>query len=483
MSDETTTRVGETGGENTGERVGFCQDCGKALTRETVKTVGSGVFCEPCLEKRLGTAPQQPTAPPAGYTTGAGYAAGASASGTAYTGGTIPQHAVITGAPKPGLAAVLGLIPGAGACYNGQYAKGMIHLVIWATLMEISDHVGVFCLFVIAWEVYMSLEAYHTAKARRDGLPLPNPFGFNEMGERMGFGKGWSGAPQRPYGPPPTAGPVQTPIYAASENAPGWGPPQGTGAVPPPPPYGAPQGYGAQASYGAPPANWAGYVHPTHFAGPSPVPPYTAPTTQQTAEAMAEQIRAQALRDATVGATTYAETFSGTPGGSAMPPAATGMSRFPVEAIWLIALGGLVLLATLAPGLRISGQWVLTLLFAGLSAWTFTRKLSLMGGMEGLHGGNIARLACIVRGPAILLVLAAMFALQAAHVATLGQSWPLLVIAIGVLLILERTVGSSAAVYGGNWPATPVPPAAGYQPAAAPVSAAPTDDSAKDGQA
>ena len=35
-------------------------------------------------------------------------------------------------APNPGLAALLGLIPGVGAMYNGQYAKGVIHLIVFA---------------------------------------------------------------------------------------------------------------------------------------------------------------------------------------------------------------------------------------------------------------------------------------------------------------------------------------------------------------
>ena len=42
----------------------------------------------------------------------------------------------------------------------------------------------------------MAIEAYHTAKARRDGTPLPNPFGLNDLSERLGFGKAWpSGVP------------------------------------------------------------------------------------------------------------------------------------------------------------------------------------------------------------------------------------------------------------------------------------------------
>ena len=40
---------------------------------------------------------------------------------------------------SPGLALFLGMIPGVGAIYNGQYAKGMVHAVIWGMLMSIAD--------------------------------------------------------------------------------------------------------------------------------------------------------------------------------------------------------------------------------------------------------------------------------------------------------------------------------------------------------
>ena len=33
----------------------------------------------------------------------------------------------------------------------------------------------------------MAFEAYHTARCRRDGLPLPNPFGLNDLGHKLGF--------------------------------------------------------------------------------------------------------------------------------------------------------------------------------------------------------------------------------------------------------------------------------------------------------
>jgi hypothetical protein len=98
--------------------------------------------------------------------------------------------------------------------YNGQFAKGIVHLAIFAVLVSLSDNVnGIFALFVAGWIFYMVFEAYHTAVARRDGLPLPNAFGFNDIGERMGFGKSWgvvgtarpagNGAPQTPPSPAP----------------------------------------------------------------------------------------------------------------------------------------------------------------------------------------------------------------------------------------------------------------------------------------
>jgi hypothetical protein len=73
--------------------------------------------------------------------------------------------------PNPAAAAVLGVIPGVGAMYNGQFFKGFIHVVVFAVLISITDHYPIFGLFIAAWILYQSFEAYHTAKALRDGQP------------------------------------------------------------------------------------------------------------------------------------------------------------------------------------------------------------------------------------------------------------------------------------------------------------------------
>ncbi|HMF54069.1 MAG TPA: B-box zinc finger protein, partial [Edaphobacter sp.] len=136
------------------ERIAFCQNCGKALCQECARTVGSAVFCEPCLEARIsGTNP--PPASSASYPHGGG---------PHYTEIPPPPPA---GAPNPGLAALLGFIPGVGAMYNGQYAKGVVHLIIFAVLVSLADDHGIFGFFVTGWILYQVFEAYQTARARR----------------------------------------------------------------------------------------------------------------------------------------------------------------------------------------------------------------------------------------------------------------------------------------------------------------------------
>src|ERR1019366_8801437 len=146
----------------------FCQNCGKAICANCTRNgAGGQILCEPCW-MAWQSVPNPFVAPPAG-------------------------------APNPAAAAVLGLIPGVGAMYNGQFFKGLIHVVIFAVLISITDHYPIFGLFIAAWVLYQSFEAYHTAKARRDGQPLPDPLGLNEVGNWLNLG----GKPQYPNQPMP----------------------------------------------------------------------------------------------------------------------------------------------------------------------------------------------------------------------------------------------------------------------------------------
>ncbi|QMV19170.1 hypothetical protein GOB94_11170 [Granulicella sp. 5B5] len=434
MSDETnygTNAPGNTeapaGTAGTAERVGFCQDCGTPLTRETARPVGTGVFCEPCLAARVGST----TSNQQGYTTvqpvGAVPPAGA----------VPPMGAIPTSLPHPVLAGFLGLIPGVGAMYNGQYAKGVAHLVVFVVLASLNDHVnGIFGLLVAGWVFYQVFDAYHTAKARLEGRPLPNPFGLNDIGERMGFGRqpGTAGAAAAGAGAaaPPPAGPAWTgePVNAGPTT---YSAPHGTAG------YTAPAGY-------APPTSgpdWVGYVPPVHFASAPNAGAWSTP--EQYAATMADDIRAQAMRDAGVPTTPYTPTYSG----SAQPYAATPVpvtKRFPVGAIWLIGLGVVFLLFEFGQewGWSLNFNWVLALLFASLAALILVRRL---------HAG--VPVMSILRAPVAMAVLALLFLLQALDVASLGRTWPILFIVFGAVLILERTSLANAA-YG-----VPVYPAGG----------------------
>ncbi len=76
---------------------------------------------------------------------------------------------------SPPLAFILGFIPGVGAVYNGQYAKGLVHVVIFGSIISIlssgaaQGFVPLFGLMIPTFVFYMAFEAYHTAKKRRDG--------------------------------------------------------------------------------------------------------------------------------------------------------------------------------------------------------------------------------------------------------------------------------------------------------------------------
>lgn len=128
--------------------VAYCRACGKGLTQEQVMNHQGTVYCA------------EHVPPPA------------SPSSNPYTSPTPPSMANVS----PGLAFVLGLIPGVGAIYNGQYAKGFVHVLITGVVFSIMDHGGGLDAFgpVLgpAWFFYMAFEAYHTARKRLLGEPV-----------------------------------------------------------------------------------------------------------------------------------------------------------------------------------------------------------------------------------------------------------------------------------------------------------------------
>lgn len=143
--------------------VAYCRTCGKALCENCKRDVMGAIYCEPCIAARL-------------------HGQGAQAHAPAMT-----PVVVATGLPSPGLAFCLGLIPGVGAWYNGQFIKGFIHVLIFAllivgvsTVQEGSLEV-IFSLLIAACPIYMAFEAYNTARARLLGQPAPDPLGLERL--------------------------------------------------------------------------------------------------------------------------------------------------------------------------------------------------------------------------------------------------------------------------------------------------------------
>src|SRR5438128_5071098 len=86
----------------------YCRTCGKALCENCKRDVQGAIYCEPCIAARL-------------------------------QGQPIAQAAV--SAPSPGVAMLLGFIPGVGAMYNGQFVKGFVHVMIFVMLIIATDKI------------------------------------------------------------------------------------------------------------------------------------------------------------------------------------------------------------------------------------------------------------------------------------------------------------------------------------------------------
>jgi B-box zinc finger len=363
------------------ERTAFCQNCGKPLCNECVRNVGTSTFCEPCLNARVSGVP-----PLSGY----GY--------PGVNVGYPPAVPSVPGEPNPVIAAILGFIPGVGAMYNEQYAKGIVHLIVFVLLVSLASDVnGIFGILIAGWEFYMAIEAHHTARARRDGAPLPNPFGLNDLAERLGFGKSWpsAGAPVDP------AARYVAPDPAAAAQA---GPP-------PTNPYAQPYGY----TYVPPVSNWGA---PQEMGAP-PVPPYPDPN----------------------------QPF---------------LQRFPTGAIWLIGLGLLFLVGNTHVFGFLHGRFLGPLIMIAVAVWLFVRNMTASGHTLENDGTPMYhwRFTQAISSSIWILLTGVIWLLDESGILSWGRSWPIYMIAAGVIMFFKRTAYSGYPPY----PPPSAPPVAPVTP-------------------
>lgn len=182
--------------------VGYCRECGKALDESNVRPAFGTIYCEehqpsqPVAEHGGSfQAASSPVPPPLPYTAPVFHASHSAYYGTQPPYGSqqpaygsqppaygsqqpaLPAASPLNACGSPALAFLLGMIPGVGAVYNGQYAKGLMHVVIFGLAISLahngpSEFEPLFGLLVMCFWFYMAFEAYHTAKKRQAGLPL-----------------------------------------------------------------------------------------------------------------------------------------------------------------------------------------------------------------------------------------------------------------------------------------------------------------------
>ena len=118
----------------------FCRNCGKPLGGD--EKAAASIYCSACATQFASA----PVSPPA-------------------------MAPVADPSASPGLAFLLGLIPGVGAIYNGQYAKGLAHVFIFGLLLSINEnHHGPEPLLVMLMMAFTSFHSRRFLTTQRNSV-------------------------------------------------------------------------------------------------------------------------------------------------------------------------------------------------------------------------------------------------------------------------------------------------------------------------
>jgi hypothetical protein len=156
------------------EASGFCRNCGKPMCPACVRPVRDVLYCEECLAKVVGLAPNP---------------AAVAAEGVA---APVLPAVVPAGQGSSVLVFLLGLIPGLGAIYNGEYNKALLHIVIFAGIilgitLDLGEGAEAVLICALAvFPFYMAIDAVRTLKAKQIGENYQDP--LENWTKQRGFG-------------------------------------------------------------------------------------------------------------------------------------------------------------------------------------------------------------------------------------------------------------------------------------------------------
>src|SRR5215467_12537936 len=147
------------------DAVGYCRNCGKAMCSTCVRPVRDVLYCEDCLATIMGIPGAVPSAPGAAVP----------------APGVLPPPMPARTGGSPGVAFVLGLFPGLGAVYNGEYNKALIHIVVFvAMIVGLNSDPGdsatlLLALLLAGFILYMAADAMKTTRAKNLGETPVDP--------------------------------------------------------------------------------------------------------------------------------------------------------------------------------------------------------------------------------------------------------------------------------------------------------------------
>jgi len=167
--------------------MGYCRSCGRSVPTGQGRHWQGALHCMDCIVKLSQSGPEAAAAASDSPREWRAPAA------SPYAGeSTTPIAAASGRAPSPILALILGLIPGVGAVYNGQYAKGILHVIVFGGIISALGSGAargaepVFGMLIALMGFYMPIEAFRTARAMERGEPVDEFSGLLPPGHSTG---------------------------------------------------------------------------------------------------------------------------------------------------------------------------------------------------------------------------------------------------------------------------------------------------------